>query len=173
MRDWPAGFNEDTNNFSPRMGVAYSPSAQWVVRAGYGIFFDRYVLANVNRAVEESGVNAFAQVADGTAAANIFQSAAGGAPKSPAAGIAPSIFRPDPRLATPYSQQSSLGAQYLIAHNLTVSVDYLFVRGVKLSRTRNINLLPPVILTVQNAASLGIANPRLSNSGAKSSGRAA
>ncbi|HET6199032.1 MAG: hypothetical protein ACHP8A_13475 [Terriglobales bacterium] len=159
MRDWPAGFNEDTNNFSPRLGVAFSPSAQWVVRAGYGIFFDRYVLANVNRAVEENGVNAFAQVADGSAAANIFQSAGGGAPSAPAAGIAPSIFRPDPRLATPYSQQSSLGAQYLIAHNLTASVDYLFVRGVKLSRTRNINLLPPVILTAQNAASLGIANP--------------
>lgn len=155
----PVSFNEDTNNFSPRLGVAYSPSARWVVRAGYGIFFDRQVLANLNRAVEENGVNAFAQVADGAAAANIFQSAAGGAPSSPVAGIAPSIFRPDPRLATPYSQQASLGAQYLIAHNLTASVDYLFVRGVKLSRTRNINLLPPVMLTVQNAASLGIPNP--------------
>ncbi len=80
-------------------------------------------------------------------------------PPAPVAGIAPSIFRPDPRLATPYSQQASLGAQYLIAHNLTASADYLFVRGVKLSRTRNINLLPPVILTAQNAASLGIPNP--------------
>jgi hypothetical protein len=155
----PAGFNEDTNNFSPRIGVAYSPSARWVMRAGYGIFFDRDVLANLNRAVEENGVNAFAQLADGSVAANIFQSSAGGAPSSPVAGIAPSIFRPDPRLATPYSQQASLGAQYLIAHNLTASVDYLFVRGVKLSRTRNINLLPPVILTAQNAASLGIPNP--------------
>ncbi len=155
----PAGFREDTDNFSPRIGLTYSPSARWVVRAGYGVFFDRYVLANLNRAIQESGVNAFAQVADGNAAANIFQSAAGGAPSSPLAGIAPSIFRPDPRLATPYSQQSSLGVQYLIAHNLTVSADYLFVRGVKLSRTRNINLLPPVVLTVQNAASLGVPNP--------------
>ena len=155
----PAAFNQDMNNFSPRIGLAYSPSARWVVRAGYGIFFDREILADLNRAVEENGVNAFAQVADGAAAANIFQSAAGGVPSRPVAGIAPSIFGPDPRLATPYSQQASLGAQYLIAHNLTASVDYLFVRGVKLSRTRNINLLPPAILTAQNAASLGIANP--------------
>lgn len=155
----PAGFNEDINNFSPRIGLAYSPSSRWVMRAGYGIFFDRQVLANLNRAIEENGVSAFAQVADGSVAASIFQSAGGGALTSPAAGIAPSIFRPDPRLATPYSQQSSLGVQYLIAHNLTASADYLFVRGVKLSRTRNINLLPPVILTPQNAASLGIPNP--------------
>ncbi|MGH8338239.1 MAG: TonB-dependent receptor domain-containing protein, partial [Gammaproteobacteria bacterium] len=155
----PGGFNEDTNNFSPRIGLAYSPNSRWVVRAGYGIFFDRNVLANLNRGIEENGVNAFAQVADGIAAANIFQSAAGGAPLSPVAGIAPSIFRPDPRLVTPYSQQASLGVQYLIAHNLTASADYLSVRGVKLSRTRNINLLPPVILTPQNATSLGIPNP--------------
>src|SRR6202043_834568 len=34
-----------------------------------------------------------------------------------------------------------------------------FVRGTDLSRTRNINLLPPVVLTSGNAASLGVANP--------------
>ena len=37
--------------------------------------------------------------------------------------------------------------------------DYLFVRGVNLPRTLNINLLPPVILTPANAASLGVSNP--------------
>lgn len=42
---------------------------------------------------------------------------------------------------------------------MTVSANYLMVRGVKLSRTRNINLEPPVILTAQNAASLGVLNP--------------
>ncbi|HKV27054.1 MAG TPA: TonB-dependent receptor [Candidatus Acidoferrales bacterium] len=155
----PVHFNQDTNNFSPRIGLAYNPNSRWVVRAGFGIFFDRQVLASLNRAIEENGINASTQVTDGNAAANIFESEAGGAPSSPVLGIAPSIFRPDPRLASSYSQQSSLGLQYLIAHNLTAGADYLFVRGVKLSRTRNINLLPPVILTPQNAASLGIPNP--------------
>ncbi len=155
----PIGFNQDANNFSPRIGLAWTPSAKWVLRAGYGIFFDRYVLANLTRAVEKNGSQAFEQVADGGAAANIFTSAQGGPLTSPAQGIAPSIFRPDPRMATPYSQQVSAGAEYLMAKNLTLRADYLFVRGTKLPRTQNINLLPPIVLTLANAASLGIASP--------------
>jgi hypothetical protein len=35
----------------------------------------------------------------------------------------------------------------------------LFVRGRKLPRTLNVNLLPPVVLTLANASSLGVPNP--------------
>lgn len=62
-------------------------------------------------------------------------------------------------MATPYSQQASAGAEYLLAKNLTFRADYLLVRGVKLPRTLNANLLPPVVLTPANAASLGIPDP--------------
>ena len=159
----PAGFNQDTNNVSPRIGLAWSPSPKWVFRAGYGIFFDRYVLANLARAIEKNGSNAFEQVADGNAAAILFAAAQGGPDGGslsvPAAAIAPSIFRPDPRMATPYSQQASAGAEYLLAQNLTIRLDYLFVNGVKLPRTLNANLLPPLVLTPANAAGLGIPSP--------------
>src|SRR5216683_2308702 len=155
----PAGFNQDTNNVSPRIGLAWSPSPKLVFRAGYGIFFDRYVLANLTRAIDKNGSQAFEQVADGNAAASLFAAAQGGPLGAPVSGIAPSIFRPDPQMATPYSQQASAGAEYLLAKNLTLRADYLFVHGVKLPRTLNINLLPPVILTLANAASLGIPNP--------------
>src|SRR6266404_5927137 len=155
----PAGFNQDTNNVSPRIGLAWSPSPKWVFRAGYGVFFDRYVLANLTRAIEKNGSQAFEQVADGNAAAGLFSTAQGGPLAAPASGIAPSVFRPDPRMATPYSQQASAGAEYLLAKNLTVRSDYLFVHGVKLPRTLNVNLLPPVVLTFANASSLGVSNP--------------
>jgi hypothetical protein len=161
----PTVFNEDTNNFSPRIGLAFSPGSRWVLRAGYGIFYDRQVLANLNRAIAKNGVSGFEQVARGNEAANLFQGAGGGPLISPATGLAPSIYRPDPRLATPYSQQTSLGAEYLIAPDLTASVNYLFVRGVKLSRTRNVNLLPPTVLTLQNAANLGVPNPTSQQTG--------
>jgi hypothetical protein len=62
-------------------------------------------------------------------------------------------------MATPYSQQASAGAEYLLAKNLTVRADYLFVHGVKLPRTLNVNLLPPIVLTVANGPSLGVSNP--------------
>jgi outer membrane receptor for ferrienterochelin and colicin len=154
----PTGFNQDTNNVSPRIGLAWSPSPEWVLRAGYGIFFDRYVLANLTRAIEKDGSQGFEQVADGNAA-SLFVAAQGGSLPAPAAGIARSIYRPDPRMATTYSQQASAGTEYLLAKNLTLRADYLLVHGVKLPRTLNVNLLPPVVLTPANAASLGIPDP--------------
>jgi outer membrane receptor for ferrienterochelin and colicin len=155
----PTGFNRDTNNVSPRIGLAWSPSPKLVFRAGYGVFFDRYVLANLTRAIQKNGSQAFEQVADGQAAASLFTAAQGGRLVEPVSGIAPSIFRPEPQMATPYSQQASAGAEYLLASNLTLRADYLFVRGVKLPRTLNVNLLPPVVLTLANASSLGVQNP--------------
>ena len=155
----PRGFNQDTNNFSPHIGLAWSPSSKWVLRAGYGIFFDRYVLANLARAIEKNGSQGYEQVADADAAAAIYATAQGGPLLSPALGVAPSIYRSDPRMATPYSQQASGGAEYLLAKNLSLRADYMFVRGTKLPRTRNVNLLPPVALAFANAASLGIVNP--------------
>lgn len=98
----PAGFNQDTNNFSPRIGLAYQAAPSWVVRAGYGIFFDRYLLAVLNRVLMRTTPQ----------------------------------YTVDPNLATPYSQQSNVAVEHLIARDLTASVTLLDVRGVKLPRTR-------------------------------------
>jgi hypothetical protein len=139
----PAGFNQDANDFSPRIGVAYSPSHNWVLRAGFGIFRDRYVLAFLNRAIEKDGRQAFEQVAEGEAAATLFRQEAGGSQPVPSGAFRPSIFQSDSRLATVYSQQANFSVERLLATNLTVNANYLFVRGTKLARTRNTNLLPP------------------------------
>jgi hypothetical protein len=139
----PSSFRQDANNFSPRAGLAYHAAPSWVVRAGYGIFFDRYVLASLNPALQKNGINAFEQVLTGDAAATVFQRAAGGVLIAPIAGAPPSIYRADAGLATPYSQQANFAVEHLLARDLTASASYLYVRGVKLSRTRNINLLPP------------------------------
>ena len=155
----PAQFKRDTNDFAPRIGLAYSPSPDWALRAGFGVFFDRYLLAAVNSALEKNGLQALEQVADGQAATKIFQSELGGSAGSPIASIRPSIFTAEPNLETSRSELASAGVERLITNNLTASATFLFVRGVRLSRTRNVNLLPPVLLTPDNAASLGIPNP--------------
>jgi Carboxypeptidase regulatory-like domain/TonB dependent receptor len=36
--------NGDHHGIQPRIGIAYSPDSKTVIRAGYGIFFDRYTL---------------------------------------------------------------------------------------------------------------------------------
>ena len=155
----PAEFKEDTNDLAPRIGLAYSYSPKWALRAGLGIFFDRYLLAAVNNALEKNGVQGFDQVADGQAATQIFQSQLGGSAGSPIPTIRPSIFTADPNLQTSRSAIASAGVERLITNNLTASATFLFARGVRLSRTRNVNLVPPVLLTTENAASLGIPNP--------------
>src|SRR5207248_10993119 len=37
--------NPDHRGLPPRLGIAYSPDSKTVVRAGYGIFYDRYTLS--------------------------------------------------------------------------------------------------------------------------------
>ena len=98
----PAGLNQDTNNFSPRVGVAYQAARSWVVRAGYGIFFDRYLLSALNRVLMRTTPQ----------------------------------YTADRHMATPYSQQASVAVEHLITRDLTATVSYLNVRGVKLPRTR-------------------------------------
>jgi outer membrane receptor protein involved in Fe transport len=104
----PAQFKHDTNDFAPRIGLAYSPSPEWALRAGFGVFFDRYLLAAVNSALEKNGVQAFEQVADGQAATQIFESELGGSAGSPLPSIRPSIFTADPNLQTSRSEIASM-----------------------------------------------------------------
>jgi hypothetical protein len=139
----PGGFPQQPHNFSPRVGLAYHAAPRWVLRAGYGVFFDRYVLASLNPVLQKNGTGGFEQVLAGDAAGAVFQTSGGGARSFPIPGIAPSVYRVDRNLATPYSQQASLAAERLLTRDVTASVSYLFVRGVKLARTRNISLVPP------------------------------
>jgi hypothetical protein len=39
---------QDWNNVAPRLGFAWTPNQRWVVRGGYGIFFDRPSAAFIN-----------------------------------------------------------------------------------------------------------------------------
>lgn len=155
----PAQFQEDRNDLAPRIGLVYSPSPNWAFRAGFGIFFDRYLLAAVNRVLQKNGVQGFEQVVYGQAATQIFQSQLGGGSPLHIGSIRPSIFTADPNLATSSSEIASVGVEHLLTENLTVRATYLFARGLRLSRTRNVNLPPPEVLTPSNSASLGIPSP--------------
>jgi len=155
----PSPFRTDSNNFSPRLGLAWSPSKEWVLRGGFGLLYDRLPLAFLNRAIQKHGAQAFEQVANDTDAATVFATNGGGRSLAPVAGIAPSIFRADPQFVTPYSAQANAGVEHLLSKNTTLRADYLFTRGIHLPRTRNINLLPPVTLTTANAAAFGFINP--------------
>ncbi len=144
-------------NFSPRVGIAYSPDSSWVIRSGFGIFYDRYQLSTINRLLELNGTRAFTQVAENAAAAALYRS--GAEFSQPQAGIAPGIWRAQPGLANPYSEVASVGTEHALPLGWTAKAEYQFVHGVKLGRSTNANLLPPMTLTAQNAAALGVSAP--------------
>src|SRR5215469_7029121 len=122
----PSQFIEDTNDFAPRLGMSYNPRPSWVLRAGFGIFFDRYLLAAVNRALQKNGIQALEQVTYGQDATQIFQSQLGGASLTPFPQILPSICTADPHLQTSRSEIASLGVEHLLSQNLTASATFLF-----------------------------------------------
>jgi carboxypeptidase family protein/TonB-dependent receptor-like protein len=152
----PSIFNEDTNNFSPRLGLAFSPLPGWVIRSGFGMFFDRYLLAYLNNAIEKDGQRAFDQILDEAFAALPVPI---NTVPAPLAGVLPSIYRPKVGMANSYSGIATLGVEHALSKDLSASATYSFVRGVKLPRTFNINLAPPLLLNSQNAPQIGVAVP--------------
>jgi hypothetical protein len=153
----PSGLPQDALNFSPRFGLAWTPWKSLVVRSGFGIFYDRYQLSTINRLLEWNGAQGFGQIVEDTPAASVYRS--GLVPSAPLAGVAPSIWRPQPGLRNPYSEVASFGVEQALPFQTTLTGEYQYVHGVKLGRTSNINLAPPVTLTLANAASVGISSP--------------
>ena len=153
----PSSFPQDALNFSPRLGLAWTPFKTVVVRSGFGIFYDRFELATINRISEFDGTHTISQIVEDTAAASLYQS--GRTLSAPMAGVAPSVWKAEPGLRNPYSEVGSLSVEKLLPWQTTLAAEYQFVRGVHLGRSSNVNLTAPVVLTLSNAASIGISSP--------------
>jgi hypothetical protein len=145
----PSPLPQHALNVSPRLGIAWSPDSWWVLRGGFGIFFDRYLLSTVHRMLEFNGGHAMMQIAEGSAAAAHYS--AGEPFAQPIPGIAPSVWRAQPSLANPYSEVGSLSAERALPAQWTAKALYQFVHGVKLGRSANVNLPPPGALPMANA----------------------
>ncbi|GAC1357289.1 MAG: TonB-dependent receptor [Acidobacteriaceae bacterium] len=149
----PGSLPQHPWNFSPRVGVAYRPADSLVIRSGFGIFYDRFLLSTVNRLLQLDGSRGFSQMLDGTAATALYRTHQ--PLTQPLASIAPSVWTARSGLHNPYSEVASVSAEEVLPLQTTLKAEYQFVHGVHLGRTTNVNLTPPVILSTQNAASLG------------------
>jgi hypothetical protein len=152
----PAAFTSPTHNVSPRLGVAWRPrgTAGFVLRSGFGLFYDHYPLAFLNDAVQKDGIHGFEQYGAGDTAVRALQLGLGGTLAGPVPGLVPSIYRPDARFPTTYSRKFTVGAERSLNSDTTVSVEYSYVRGFHLPRLRNIDLgLPPLYQLEQTARS--------------------
>ncbi|HXQ69750.1 MAG TPA: TonB-dependent receptor [Pyrinomonadaceae bacterium] len=143
----------DGNNIAPRFGFSYAFDDKTVIRGGYGIFFGRTPAIMLGTAHSQNGIQVTGVSLNCTLVPNpcpvypnIFT-----APPS-AGSVNPSLYLFAKDYAQPYVQQARLGIERELFANTSLSVSYLYFRGVHISRTRDINLAPPVPTTVIDPA---------------------
>lgn len=153
----PAGISPSTSNFSPRAGLAWRPDVRrpLVVRAGFGLFYDRYPLAFLNDAVQKNGLAAFEQYAAGADAVRALALSRGARLSAPLPGLPPSVYETSPRFPSTYSRKFTAGFEHGLGQDTSISVEASHIRGFHLPRARNIavGLVAPRYLLEQTARS--------------------
>jgi hypothetical protein len=134
----PAIVHNDYSNIAPRIGIAYAPSdRKTVIRASYGLYYDRVPLRAVSNALQRDGVKyRVAQLAFGQRGAPVFPNVLPAFPD----GLVTNISSMDPNIRNAMSQQSSFQIERELPWKSAVSVSYLHLRGEHLLLSRNINL---------------------------------
>ncbi|MBI4894024.1 MAG: TonB-dependent receptor [Acidobacteria bacterium] len=149
-------WNSDKNNFAPRIGLAYSPFKDTVIRAGYGIFVvplgaDR---ASVNQSGYTLRTTLVPSIDNGqTYIASLANPFPSGWPNPPGSslglatdeGRAVSYFRPEG--TNGYMQRYSFGIQQQIRGGLLFDASYVGNRGTRLSATKQYNGIPLNLLS--------------------------
>lgn len=136
----PAPFTSPAANFSPRLGIAWTPSSRHssVLRAGFGLFYDRYPLAFLNQAIQKDGVSATEQYLVGSDAVAALVAGAGGRFAAPLSGWPAAAYRADPSFPTTYSRKVTAGFEQGLGGDTKFTIEYAAVRGFHLPRTRNV-----------------------------------
>jgi hypothetical protein len=134
----PSSLPSSPANWSPRLGLSWRPDAKtpWVLRAGYGLFADRYPLAYLNEAVQKGPAGQ---------AIEYIRTPAG---ETAAQWNASRDFR------AAYGRKLSIGWERGFGSTATFHVESNFVRGFHLPRIRNAALtLPASFLLEQTGRS--------------------
>lgn len=134
-----ARMNLDTNNWAGRLGFArqLGNSGRIVLRGGYGIFYARTPAIMTGTAHSQNGV----QVRTFELRTNLPRYPEKLA-APPAGQVTPNIYVFARDYVQPQTHQWSFNLEMEPVRNWAVTLGYLGVRGVHLSRTRDINLFP-------------------------------
>lgn len=159
----PDPIKADRNNIAPRLGIAWSPAGRkTVVRASYGIYYDRIPLRATSNAIQRDGTKyKVATFSFGQTGAPVFPSVATAFPT----GFLPSITTIDPNIENAYTQQVSLQVERELMANTSLAVGYLHTRGLHIILSRNVNVptLTAAQAAAQGVANLGRPNPNFGN----------
>lgn len=133
-------------NWAPRIGLAYALNDKTVVRANYGIFYNRFVTSTIQNLFANNGLyqqqtslnsNTNAQLIAGP----VFPFAL---PQQPSA-VAGSgtIAYADAAFRNAYSQQAQFAVERQLTRNTSFTASYIWSRTLHLPGARNANLRAP------------------------------
>jgi hypothetical protein len=154
----PDPVRTDADNFAPRLGVAYAPNflgrrRRTVVRAGFGVYFDRVPLRAVSNALQRDGSKYLvAQLAPADTGAPRFPEVLPSLPST--LPTRPNVTRIDPEMRSGHSEQANVQLERELPGG-SLSVGYVHLRGRRLILSRNVNA---PTLTAAEARRLGVAN---------------
>lgn len=153
----------DTDNIAPRVGIAYAPDflgheRKTVIRASYGIYYDRIPLRAVSNVLQRDGSKyRVAVLPFGQAGAPVFPNVLSEFPSN----LLVSITTIDPSIRNGYSRQASLQVEREFSGAMSLSAGYLNVRGKHIILSRNVNV--PRFPASAGVINLGRPDPRFAN----------
>ncbi len=152
--------NIDTNNFGPRIGLAWQPDKTTVVRVGYGIFYAKtsnstFYASRVENGVYQQTFNCTPASCPALQAPNLIFTPPGGTPVPPFAGaVTPQVvpFTPPaltqlshgltPDFVNPLVHEGEATVEQQLPGSFSLSLSYLFSRGLHLPVFVDSNLTP-------------------------------
>ena len=131
---WQNYFHDDPDNFAPRFGFAYAPTAgsKTVIRGGAGVFYDRTGPSPIGDLLHFNGVNLLRYIVDQPLVSY---------PINPAvlAQVPTSIVTLDSHSRIPYQIQYSIGVERQVTAKSTASAVYIGNRGIGSFRSIDAN----------------------------------
>ncbi|HJZ95747.1 MAG TPA: carboxypeptidase regulatory-like domain-containing protein [Candidatus Solibacter sp.] len=132
----------DWRDFAPRIGVAWAPGGgagrarpKSVIRAGFGMFYDRFALGNILTAERFNGT---LQQQFVIPYPDFFPNVP--APTALSGPVPPStIQQVSAGLRAPYLMQSAVGFERQIPFNTTVAITYANTHGLHMLRSQDVN----------------------------------
>jgi outer membrane receptor protein involved in Fe transport len=157
----PDPIRTDTNNYAPRVGIVYAPGdRKTVVRASFGLYYDRIPLRATSNALQRDGSKFLVvQLSPTQPGAPVFPNVLAVQPAT--LPTKPNITRIDPNIEVSYSQQANLQIERELPGNAVISVGYLHLRGVHVILSRNVNV--PAVPASAGVPNLGRPDPNWGN----------